>query len=81
MYSGKIIREMKLCFTVPGNLTCIIPRLPKITALIILICRTEKLTKTEMKIIWMHWHSEGKTKPTTPPQNRKEQSHIFYPWY
>lgn len=42
---------IKLCFTVPGNLPCIISKVSKITALIILIFRAEKLTKTGKKII------------------------------
>lgn len=71
MYCRKINREIKLCFTVPGNFPCTITKVTKITALTILICRAEKLTKAEMKIIRINQHSEGKCKPTSPPSSQK----------
>lgn len=71
MYYRKINREIKLHFTVPGNFLCTITKVTKITALTIFICRAEKLTKAEMKIIRINQHSEGKCKPTTPPSSQK----------
>lgn len=48
MYYGKINREIKLCFTVPGNLPCTITKVLKIAALRILTCRAEKWTRLKL---------------------------------